>query len=78
MTSTDNMSGGDLKGLSKLCCRIRLFMPYSEMESILNQFVTIAKQPRVFGKYDLLQSRVREIREHGSFRGFNLKIRNLL
>jgi len=53
-------------------------MPYSEMEFVLNQFVTIARQPRVFGKYDLLQSRVREIREHGSFRGFNLKIRNLL
>jgi hypothetical protein len=30
------------------------------------------------GEYYVLQSRVREIREHGSFRGFNLKIRSLL
>ena len=30
------------------------------------------------GEYRLLESRVREIREHGSFRGFNLKVRGLL
>ena len=30
------------------------------------------------GEYYLLQSRVREIREHGSFRGLNVKVRGLL
>lgn len=30
------------------------------------------------GKYYVLESRVREIREHGSFRGLNVKVRGLL
>jgi hypothetical protein len=30
------------------------------------------------GEYYVLESRVREIREHGSFRGLNVNVRDLL